>query len=209
MKIQNKEVAQNSTFGGYKESGSNRAFTFKNDAINFSDIEFQYSGRNNTNFLSRLIKNDFDKQKKAGAKSFSSSLLEQKINKKLGNPQILRDLRNPLKRIKMPPGSDELLIGQYFDKWSRVHTVYCHYAIAADDTNAMVYHVIFDESGQYILSASVDGLIKIFNKNFQLVHTIRGHTRDISILAMSSNNKYVVSVDEGGICRLWDFPTGK
>lgn len=159
--------------------------------------------------MNKLIKSDIDKQKKLDVKCLNSNLLEQKITRKLGTLQVLHDLRNPLKRIKMPQRSDEMLIVPYFNKWSRVHTVHCHFTVTTGDYNAMVYHVIFDESGQYILSASVDGLIKIFNKNFQLVQTIRGHTKDISILAMSSNNKYVISVDEGGFCRLWDFPTGK
>lgn len=73
----------------------------------------------------------------------------------------------------------------------------------------MVYHVIFDEAGQKILTASVDGLIKIFDTKLQLETTIKGHKRDISILTMSSNNKFVISVDEGGIARVWDFPSGR
>lgn len=209
MQIQNKESSHVAQIGSGRDPSANRVFAFKNDAINFSDIEFQYAGSSNANLLNMLIKSDLDKQKKSDAKCLNSNLLEQKMNRKLGTLEVLRDLRNPIKRIKMPRRSDEMLIVPYFNNWSRVHTVHCHFSVATGDYNAMVYHVIFDESGQYILSASVDGLIKIFNKNFQLVQTIRGHTRDISILAMSSNNKYVISVDEGGFCRLWDFPTGK
>jgi WD40 repeat protein len=155
------------------------------------------------------VKNEVVRQKRADARKISQTLLDTMLSRKLGNPALMRDLRNPLKRAKMPSNMDECLLESYFDRWSRVHTVYCHYAAATNDVNAMVYHVIFDESGQYILSASVDGLIKIFNKSLQLEYTIRGHKRDISILAMSSNNQHVVSVDEGGIARVWDFPSGK
>lgn len=155
------------------------------------------------------MKNEVDRQKRADIRQFGHHLLDNQLSRKLGNFNHFRDLRNPLKRLKSPAAAEEYLLEAYFSQWSRIHTVYCHYSAASNDVNAMVYHVIFDETGQYILSASVDGLIKIFNKSLQLVQTIRGHKRDISILAMSSNNKFVVSVDEGGIARIWDFPSGK
>ena len=73
----------------------------------------------------------------------------------------------------------------------------------------MVYHVIYDETGEYILSSSIDGLIKIFDKSFKLTKTIRGHNRDVTILTISTDNKYAVSVDESGLIRVWEFPSGK
>lgn len=73
----------------------------------------------------------------------------------------------------------------------------------------MVYHVIYDETGEYILSSSIDGLIKIFDKSFKLKKTIRGHNRDVTILTISSDNKFAVSVDESGLIRVWEFPSGR
>lgn len=191
------------------ESASPRAFHFKNEGINFADIEFQYRGKSSSNILPKLIGNELERQKRIDVKTFSSNLLEQKLARRLGNPRHFNDLKNPLKRIKISGESDEMMMSHYFERWSRAHTFYCHYNPISHDANSMVYHVIFDESGQFVLSASVDGLIKIFNKNFELVHTIRGHKRDISILAVSSNNKFVVSVDESGIARVWNFPSGR
>lgn len=135
-------------------------------------------------------------------------MIKQKLNRRLGNPNIFKELRNPICRLKASR-EYSVPIEQYFDNWSRVHSVYCHYNIQNNDVNAMVYHVIYDESGDYVLTASVDGLIKIFDKTFKLVKTIKGHKRDISILTLSSDNRYIVSADESGLVRVWEFPSGK
>jgi len=171
------------------------------------DIDFQFAASKHVNLLKRLMKTEVDRHKRSEAREFSSSLLQHKLYSKIGNLAIYRDLRNPLKRIKS--SVEEVPVEMYFDCWSRLHTVYSHYSAATNDANSMVYHVIFDQTGDYILTASVDGLVKIFDKQLQLQTTIRGHKRDISILDMSSDNRFVVSADEGGIVRVWEFPTGE
>ena len=43
----------------------------------------------------------------------------------------------------------------------------------------------------------------------KILKTLRGHTSEISILTMSTNNKYIASSCENGIVRIWAFPTGE
>jgi WD40 repeat protein len=167
-----------------------------------------YSGCDDSRLLQSLFLQNLERSKSRELREFSKSLLERKLQKKYGAPGAFSWLKNPLKRLQMS-ASDELVLDAYFERWSRVHTVYCHYSEQTNDVSAMVYHVIFDESGEYILSASVDRLIKIYSKDLNLLKTIRGHVREVSILALSSNNKYLVSVDEGGLVRVWSFPEGR
>lgn len=156
----------------------------------------------------RLVRETLEKQKKGEVRDYTQGLLEQKMARKFGCHKGFEELRNPLRRISLEHGSEQSVV-PYFNCWSRVHTVYCHYAAQANDFNAMVYHVIFDESGQYILSASVDGLVKIFDRGMNLQTSLRGHSKEINILTLSADNRFVISSDESGLVRLWEFPSGR
>lgn len=97
----------------------------------------------------------------------------------------------------------------YFDNWERLQTIHSHFNLETQEADAPVLHTIFDREGKYILTASVDKLIKIYDRNLTLQKTIKGHQHHIGILALSSNNKYIVSADESSLTRVWTFPEGE
>lgn len=90
-------------------------------------------------------------------------------------------------------------------------TVFCHSSNDEESWfTSQVYHVLYDHTGKYIITGGNDKLIKIFwAHSLSLIITLRGHTRDIAILTLSSNNKYIASSCENGEIRIWKFPSGE
>lgn len=195
--------------GGRNTSDESSGFKFEQKEMNFDELEYQFSGGKNSNVLRKVVRNEIEKQKKQNLKDAQLLRSEQIYYRKFGNPRAFDELRNPLKRLRNQPGPAQLPPELYFDCWSKLHSIYCHYGIENNDENAMVYHVIFDESGSRILSGAGDGLIKIFDRNLNLETTIRGHKKDISILTVADNDRFIISADDTGIVRLWEYPTGK
>lgn len=96
-------------------------------------------------------------------------------------------------------------------KFRRLKTVFSH---SSNDEEAFyscqVYHVIYDQTGDYIITGGNDKLIKIFDaKSLKILKTLRGHSSELAILTMSSNNEFIVSSGENGEIRVWAFPSGQ
>ena len=191
-----------------EKEDSIRAFKFDRSRGAFQETVSMHETFNDPSILSALFREDLEKKNVREMREYGNSLIEAKISRRFGNMKHFGRLGRIGERLGMV-GLDEALVEGYFDCWSRIHTVYCHYNASSSDVNSMVYHVIYDESGEYILSASTDRLIKVYSKDLNLLHTIKGHGREVSILALSSDNKHLVSVDDGGLVRVWTFPEGR
>lgn len=193
-----------------KSTSDPSGLKFEARSESLDELEFFYSGsRSAASQLKRLLKNENEKQIRSKIKEYISNYLEERISRKLGNPRKFLELRNPLKRIGFSTDAAEVR-EPYFDCWSRLHTIHSHTQVEpAPDLACLVYHLIFDQTSEHILSASGDGLIKIYDKGLRLLKTVRGHKRDISILTVSSDNKFMISADEGGLVRVWEFPSAR
>jgi WD40 repeat protein len=183
-------------------------FEVKSESLD--ELEYFYSGsRPAAAHLKKLFRNENEKQARARVKEYINNYLEERISKSFGNPRKFLDLRNPLKRIAISGDVSEVR-EPYFDCWSRLHTIHSHTQIEpTPDLACLVYHLIFDQTSNHILSASGDGLIKIYDRGLKLLKTARAHKRDISILTVSSDNKFMISADEGGLIRVFEFPSAK
>jgi WD40 repeat protein len=72
-----------------------------------------------------------------------------------------------------------------------------------------VNHIILTKDNKYLISASSDKTIRIWNvQTNKLERTLTGHDWKVVTLAVSLNNKYIVSGSNDGSIKVWDFETG-
>ena len=60
-----------------------------------------------------------------------------------------------------------------------------------------------------IAGGSADETIKIWNKSGKLINILQGHTRPITSLSFSPDEKYLASTSIDGSIKLWDYKKGK
>lgn len=71
--------------------------------------------------------------------------------------------------------------------------------------NSPVYSAEFSPNERYLVTASEDGVAKVWNSETgELVLELRGHTAKVSHASFSNNGGYVVTASEDGTVRLWD-----
>ncbi|GFN80856.1 bromodomain and WD repeat-containing protein 3, partial [Plakobranchus ocellatus] len=67
-----------------------------------------------------------------------------------------------------------------------------------------VYCVLFDQSGRYIFTGADDGLVKIWSAyDMRLLATLRGHSAEITDMAVSFDNNHLASSSCDKIVRVW------
>ncbi len=72
-----------------------------------------------------------------------------------------------------------------------------------------VYSAEFDSTGRRIVTASDDKLVKIWDTHSaQLLHSLRGHTGEIIMIAINPANTILASCDNRGWVRLWRLNDG-
>lgn len=72
------------------------------------------------------------------------------------------------------------------------------------------YCVVFDKTGEYLITGADDLLLKIWNvKKGLLVHTLKGHQGYISLIEVSPDNSMVASSCTQGMIRLWNLFDGR
>ena len=72
-----------------------------------------------------------------------------------------------------------------------------------------VYCLIFDRSGQLVLTGADDMLVKCWSfKDGRLIHTFRGASSEISDLAVSQDNKLIAAGSCDKVIRVWELHTG-
>jgi len=70
--------------------------------------------------------------------------------------------------------------------------------------------VAFSPDGNYVVSASNDKTIKIWEiSTGKLVKTLEGHKKYVTSVALSSDGKYIVSGSNDRTVKVWEFSTGK
>ena len=70
--------------------------------------------------------------------------------------------------------------------------------------------VAFSPEGQYILSGSSDGTLKLWNVSTgKEVKTFKGHSDGVRSVAFSPDGKYALSGSDDRTIKLWDVTTGK
>lgn len=74
---------------------------------------------------------------------------------------------------------------------------------------AAVQSVQFSKDGKYIVSASVDHTIKIWDvSSGTLIRTLNGHTDDVMQAPISDDGKKIVSGSRDNSIKIWDFTSG-
>lgn len=72
------------------------------------------------------------------------------------------------------------------------------------------HSVIISPNGQYIVSGSHDGAIKIYELNTgKLINTLAGHKNYIWSLAISPDGEYIASSSDDYTMKIWELSTGK
>ncbi|MFM9944635.1 MAG: WD40 repeat domain-containing protein [Bacteroidia bacterium] len=70
--------------------------------------------------------------------------------------------------------------------------------------------VVLSKDGKFLISASSDKTIKIWNTlTGKIEKTLTGHDWKVLSVAISANGKYIVSGSNDGSTKLWDVETGK
>lgn len=70
--------------------------------------------------------------------------------------------------------------------------------------------VVTDVSSKYIITASEDNTLKLFDfKSTELIHCFKGHIDYIRGLDVAPNSKYIISGDDSGEIIVWNTITGK
>ena len=172
---------------------------------NQSKLYLGTQSRLSVDFLIRksLQQAEIEQQAEARAEMRDKAISEV-VGRKFRPRSLLKRLKNPLERIKGINEEDHYK--KILEMWNRLLTVYGHLDCYEDDT-ANVYHVLFDSNSEYILTGASDGLIKVFSRETgQVKASLKGHLIEITILALSSNNKYIASASENGHVRIWSFP---
>ncbi|CAL5980871.1 Pentapeptide_repeats-containing protein [Hexamita inflata] len=73
-----------------------------------------------------------------------------------------------------------------------------------------INHLIFSHGGQYLCSASIDGVIKLWEtQNGNSILSICAHSCTITAICFSFNDKYICSGSEDGYVKVWDLDTGQ
>ncbi|CAD8114683.1 unnamed protein product [Paramecium sonneborni] len=79
-----------------------------------------------------------------------------------------------------------------------------------EDPYIPVYNVIYDRTGQLLLTGDDLGLIKIWSaSNGLLLQSLKGHTMAINSMDISYCNKYLASCSNDGLVIVWDIQIGK
>ena len=69
--------------------------------------------------------------------------------------------------------------------------------------------VSYSHDGKYIVSASKDKTVKLWNASTgELIHTFIGHTDNIVSASFSPDDRYVISASWDGTARIWDVESG-
>jgi WD40 repeat protein len=72
------------------------------------------------------------------------------------------------------------------------------------------YCVVFDKTGEYVITGADDFLVKVWNiRKGLLVHTLKGHQAYIAIVEVSPDNSIIASACTIGIIRLWSLRDGR
>src|SRR5262249_40207144 len=69
--------------------------------------------------------------------------------------------------------------------------------------------VVFSGDGHYLLTASVDRTVRIWELGVQSSGSGIGHVRDIRVTAVSPDGKILATGGSDGTARLWELSTGR
>ena len=69
--------------------------------------------------------------------------------------------------------------------------------------------VDWSADGKWVVSGGWDDVLKIWNTETGQARTLRGHTDDLTVLALSAKGERMVSASDDRTVRVWDLRTGK
>jgi len=76
--------------------------------------------------------------------------------------------------------------------------------------SSLVNNAVFSPDDRYILSASDDCTLKLWDKETgKEIRTFKGHSRAVNSCVFSSDGKYILSASDDCTLKLWDKETGK
>ena len=73
-----------------------------------------------------------------------------------------------------------------------------------------MYNLIFDKTGELIITGDDTGLIKVWSASTGLLLTsLKGHTMAINALEINRTNEYLASCSNDGFVLVWEMSTGR
>lgn len=121
-----------------------------------------------------------------------------------------KEKRHTAKILAVSKNSTRLLVYGYPTRSLKiVDTLSDNYAYLGGHNSAEVTTARFNQNEREVLSAAVDGTIKIWDLSTRkCTRTIKAHSRPIRVALYNNTEKKILSADQESI-KLWDIVTGK
>lgn len=98
------------------------------------------------------------------------------------------------------------------DNIIRIREASHDYKILCDlsEHTANITNVSFSSDGKYLLSASDDQSIRVWDlNNMKCINVLKGHNDGVDIVKYGYKDNFIVSVTDRGECKIWNSITGE
>ncbi|GFE69914.1 AAA-like domain-containing protein [Chroococcus sp. FPU101] len=109
---------------------------------------------------------------------------------------------NPISSLAFSPDGNQLAIASREGIIQLINQDDFYIKFASNQ--ARIYQIVYSSDGQKIATASNDGTVKIWNRQRQLITTLRGDLFPVYSVVFSNDGKFIATASSDGTARIWD-----